>query len=126
MNEIEWSYDDPPEVNIPELRKAVEWVEVEDARPEVESTWRQRTYYTSGNSIGRTCDTAYCVAGYVVSLHYSYVEMLQMGEVAVDNRAKKILGLTYEEGVRLFNAHNDAKDVRRIAEYIAARAGEKL
>jgi hypothetical protein len=73
-------------VNIPLLRKAVEWAEAEAAKPPELCEWRQTYWVTpaseveaamwgiwadsrSAVEVGRApeCGTCYCVAGYVVA-----------------------------------------------------------
>lgn len=127
------STDGPP-VDVPLLRKAVEWAEAEAARPEVDSQWWQKSYVVSGLKLGRTCGTAYCIAGYVVALVDGPEEAERlnrdgwgMGAAWVANRASALLGLTDDEAIpSLFVSNNSITDVREVAEQIAARAGERL
>ena len=131
------------EVNIPLLRKAVEWVEAEAERPFGESEWDQKSWvkaYHEGSELFNpktncyeevsTCGTAYCVAGYVGQLlEPAYRDSTWVwnkdkgGDIHVSNFAQEQLGITPEEGFRLFHADNTAEDIRRIAESIA---GEPL
>lgn len=114
-------------VNIEMLRKAVQFVETEDAKPRSQSLWDQELWY------GETeCGTTMCVAGFVVeqtlrpgerivgSLIYSSDNTL-MSYVA--DRAQMELGLDTHEADSLFYSLNDANDIRMFAEELA---GEKL
>lgn len=81
-----------PEPNIPLLRKAVEWVETQDALPEIDREWEQEVYlsppehrafkmirlsgltaldpYTIRPLVDRLaphCGTGYCVAGHIAA-----------------------------------------------------------
>lgn len=129
---IEWAYapiEVPrnPNANIPLLRKAVEWVEVEDAKKRrgERSEWDQNNW----------CGTACCVAGHVVqttgwempkdfdaALSYPLVYRNGVSE-SVSHAAKQELGITTAEAGFLFAASNDAATIRNIAEAIA---GEPL
>lgn len=125
------------EVNIPLLRKAVEWVEAEAIKPPDQSEWYQAAWRISdgygievGNQLVSHCGTAYCVAGYVgqlVNPEYQKSDWLKneggTPVMHVSTAAKEALGLTTDQADRLFDAGNDVKDVRRIAEEIA---GERL
>lgn len=121
-------------VNIPLLRKAVEWAEAEAAKPKAESRWRQQYWVTpaaddqsraewgmcahenSAESFGHTCGTCYCIAGYVTETQIGPTEN-------VPTEARELLGLTKSQTDDLFRASNTIEDVRRIAEEIA---GERL
>ncbi len=114
-----------PIVNIPLLRKAVEWVEAQAALPIEDREWDQMVYRTTGAQVQRSCGTVMCVAGYVADI--SGVEwaapddyMTIDGEAA-DTVAERLLGLPPDH--RLFGGDNTVADVRRIAEGIA---GERL
>lgn len=124
-----------PELNVPLLRKAVEWAEAEAARPEAECEWYQDTYLADGATIGRNCKTAYCIAGYVHSVIHGHEETLRKWENdedldSIPDEAQKLLGLTRDEawgdGLALFKIGNSIEDVRRIATEIAAGRGEVL
>lgn len=108
-----------PGVNIPLLRKAVEWVETEAMKPVEESAWYQPGIVTSGDRIRRSCGTAYCVAGYMA--------MVETGQDRPDDAidvAVKALGLPSIDDIQgLFWADNSAADIRWIAERLA---GEPL
>jgi hypothetical protein len=131
------------EVNIPLLRKAVEWAEVEAAKPIVDRQWEQLHYrweavdalramrgswfstdipnYEERLTTQRSCGTAYCIAGYI---HYVLIgnepafAYSSSGDVAME-----ALGITEAQAEELFHASNSITDVRRIAEDIA---GERL
>lgn len=120
-------------VNIPLLRKAVEWAEAEAAKPWELSEWYQGDWVSSpttiaadsedaeyfGIQVGTTkaaeCGTCYCIAGYVCE-----VQGLDTKH-SWDMHAADALGIS--PNTPLFNAHNTIEDVRRIAEDIA---GERL
>lgn len=123
------SLDGPP-VNVPLLRKAVEWAEAEAAKPEIESEWCQGVYAERGSALGRTCDTAYCIAGWTIHAAGEDPNLCSPAE-----RAAELLGITIDEDLSgsetseagaLFNGGNSITDVRTAAERIAARAGERL
>jgi hypothetical protein len=104
------------EVNIPLLRKAVEWAEAEAAKPEG-GLWDQSWYITDDNA----CGTSYCIAGWV---------NVQNGAEGYDqitdtSAAAESLGIPVWRGEdgHLFDGGNSIEDVRRIAEEIA---GERL
>ena len=125
------------EVNIPLLRKAVEWVEAEAVKPPDQSEWYQAAWRISDgyeievdDQLVSHCGTAYCVAGYVgqlVNPEFQKSDWLhnEKGLVVehVSTVAKEALGLTPFQADRLFDSANSAKRVRRIAEEIA---GERL
>ncbi len=134
-----------PIVNIPLLRKAVEWVEAQAALPVERREWDQtgwrRTYEDRQAVIGGgcgcepcrqyyaqpRCGTTYCVAGHlVVEAGYEWSSesnsYLANGR-RVDDVAADMLGLGFGQASHLFNASNNARTVRRIAEDIA---GERL
>lgn len=105
-------------VNVPLLRKAVEWVEEQDAIPG--GSWDQSVYV----STYAPCGTVYCVAGYVGQLtDPRFKDTEQVNGLHVETVASKALGLTEFQARELFDEDNSAPDVRRIAERIA---GEKL
>ena len=135
-----------PEVNIPLLRKAVEWVEFQATLPEIDREWYQARYIAPPEimalnliqvttettspeyrqqlaTLAHHCGTAYCVAGYVGQLasdDYKYTD--QVGDLHVSEFARRELGITQEESQRLFAGENNAAAVRRIAESIAGEA----
>jgi len=138
-------------VNIPLLRKAVEWVEHQATLPEIDREWDQGFYVL--HPLGRArimlaeqegraqrlthrdleqvdhiyevaahCGTAFCVAGYVGQLADDrYVRSDSVGGVHVSDFAKELLGISYSDSERLFDGNNTAADVRRIAEEIAGQ-----
>ena len=130
-----------PTVNVPLLRKAVEWAEAEAAKPIELSEWEQgayvadkesqdiwrRQYASKGEAPpvdewhGRLalkapeCGTCYCIAGYVAQMQ---------GDLSNTSvLAATTLGLTEDQADDLFHDDNTIEDVRRIAESIA---GERL
>ena len=130
-------------VNIPELRKAVEWVEeqAELARRGLPSEWDQalwvsevdrynRQRNTDGNLIiPAPCGTVCCVAGHVALEHGCYLDAddhfraANGAEAFAPDVAEKVLGLNQVDASDLFDPSNTSADVRRIAEQIA---GEPL
>lgn len=121
-------------VNIPLLRKAVEWVEAEAAKPPELCEWEQRLWnippdtddiYGQHLRANRApeCGTTYCVAGYIGQLvDPRYAETVEVDGVHIEEVAGAALGLQPLQH-HLFFARNTAEDVRRIAEEIA---GEPL
>lgn len=135
-------------VNIPLLRKAVEWAEAEAAKPWEECQWEQTRYVSApqqismrdinGIEISNTrksddCGTCYCIAGYVGAMLGFDFDQVCGGrpaswsasdmDLCVDEYAANALGLPDGQADRLFMATNTIEDVRRIAEEIA---GERL
>lgn len=119
------------EVNIPLLRKAVEWAEAEAAKPN--GLWLQKWWVSPADTsdsylmalrqahgLTEDCGTAYCIAGYVC-----HVEGIETGQHAEE--AARLLGIDPGKSsaafIPLFAAGNTIEDVRRIAEDIA---GERL
>lgn len=127
-------------VNIPLLRKAVEWAEAEAAKPPELCEWRQSYWVTPStpeeaaqwgiwgsagttaeNGRAKECGTCYCIAGYVVATQIGPVG----AGVSMTEEAARLLGLDDDCGGPggLFSATNTIQDVRRIAEELA---GERL
>lgn len=120
-----------PTPDIPLLRKAVEWVEWQATVPEQHREWDQEVWIIDAKAAGRDCGTCYCVAGKVchdAGLDVRALAGQHFGKVAdvVADVAQDLLGLTLGERYNLFQSGNDATDVRRVAESIAARVGERL
>lgn len=122
------------ELNVPLLRKAVEWVEEQAALPEEQSEWYQGTWRVSGDILDRSCGTAYCMAGYIGQLlDERYKESQTVDGMHVADFAGEALGLDTPDvdatylGVGvighafqpLFHASNTVEDIRRIAEELA-------
>jgi hypothetical protein len=133
------------DVNIPLLRKAVEWAEAEAAKPAELCEWNQSYYYIptleerdtkfahdstmqpepdfdwvaeARKDLAPECGTCYCIAGYVASTvngSFTYYN--------AEYIAKDALGLSSGQAADLFFGGNSIDHVRRIAEEIA---GEKL
>lgn len=129
------------QVNIPLLRKAVEWAEAEHAKGIRWSRWEQAMWVTTPQDQERArrapederggwyklaaqrdpeCGTCYCIAGYLLHEVEGVPEDRAVGYV---NRAAALLGIARVQGDALFDAENSIEDVRRIAEQIA---GERL
>lgn len=138
------------DVNIPLLRKAVEWVEEQAALPEIDCQWNQARWttppsiragdliyqvegdvsHTALKQIVNHCGTAYCVAGYIGQmLDERFVDEDRIFDettgsfIHVADFAAEALGINGGEASLLFDALNGPADVRNVAESIA---GEKL
>ncbi len=129
------------QVNVPLLRKAVEWAEAEAAKPNGGS-WEQGAWFVAtdegdpnvvvpdwwdADSIRYRremyektpeCGTCFCIAGYTAFMVDGVVDAR-----TVEHRAARALGIDLDDAVVLFDANNTIADVRRIAEEIA---GERL
>lgn len=129
-------------VNIPLLRKAVEWVEWQELLPEKKRTWVQGTWTSLVTKAGLplrsdraaervlssgrwTCQTSMCVAGWV-ALETGWKPTLINGMVEkngimqhVQEIAAKELGIASYWAERLFSGSNDAKSIRHYAELAA-------
>lgn len=138
-----------PTVNIPLLRKAVEWAEAEAAKPwelcewyqgwfktpasEVsEGAWVDDRYVTNAQVKAPSCGTCFCIAGWIteqtlpseLTLHKDGFLLLDPNGLTVTDAeefASKQLGLDAGRHP-LFNGGNTIEDVRRIAESIAGEA----
>jgi len=131
------------EVNVPLLRKAVEWVESEVAKPWEIREWDQEDWVSDShrdpefrqyaeskdlNIKAAHCGTAYCVAGYIAQLHNPVFEKNEMAlidgnRVHSSDYAARLLGLDDQQAHRLFYGGNSAERVREVAEELA---GERL
>lgn len=130
-------------VNIPLLRKAVEWAEAEAERPLHLREWDQAAWLRTPEDRQWTlqadgfvgdgvvteeqlseCGTTYCIAGFVgQTLDSRYKNSMSVRGVHVSDFAAEALGLSPTEANVLFDAENDIETVRIIAEDIA---GEQL
>lgn len=118
-----------PVVDVGLLRKAVDWVREQDALPWWDSAWAQGEW-AADVSGERSCGTAYCVAGYIASMHGtvrtdgSSAVVTEDGNWAhIPTYAREKLGITERESNVLFHAANSCADI----EYIASRlAGEEI
>lgn len=145
MTDYEVFIDEPlpferPEVNVPLLRKAVEWVEAQDALGQDRSEWLQSNWFSRFDVTGLQtisndyCGTKACVAGYISEIE-GWKPFFRVGEHATSivfkdslegsayDVAREALGLTLGEADRLFDGSNSAHRVRVVAEEIA---GERL
>ena len=140
------------EVNVPLLRKGLEWVEWQDTLPIIDSEWNQGDYLISptvkaftmvagerylGNHrltmleiealttrVAPHCGSAYCFAGYVGQLEDArYAKTDEVDGVHVGQFAQEQLGITEDQAEALFSADNTAADIRAICESIV---GEPL
>jgi hypothetical protein len=145
------SYDEP-EVNIPLLRKGLEWVEWQDTLPMIDSEWNQGDFVlppeikaftliagqryindhrmSTGElqalteKVAPHCGSAYCFAGYIGQLEDArYARTDEVDGIHVGQFAQEQLGITEYQAEALFSADNTAKDIREICESIA---GEPL
>jgi len=137
-----------PDVNIPLLRKAVEWAEAEAMKPIELCEWNQYDWIAdkdeknaarlriasgmhdlSSAALAKKspeCGTCYCIAGYITheivgepsGLYSTFATGDSWSDVAAN-----ALGISENAAELLFRADNTIEDVRRIAESIA---GEKL
>lgn len=124
-------------VNIPLLRKCIEWAEAEAAKPRELCEWEQGFYmvpksasdprvsdgYLWVDNFRKTkaagCGACYCIAGFVaITVHGESIAYSEM-----DALAENALGLNMDQSSDLFEGDNTIEDVRRIAEEIA---GERL
>ena len=129
------------ELNIPLLRKMVEWVEEQAERTEGRE-WYQNQWVSHPAALGSTtahfCDTAYCLAGKVAvdagwtpvfdsRLSITDTVALNGERALVGEVAAELLGLPVDcdnhQIGGLFDPRNDATRIREIAETIA---GEPL
>lgn len=126
-----------PTLNIPLLRKVVEWVEEQETLTYDQDgrEWDQGVWFRQIEDRNGWCQTLCCVAGKTAliegwkpdfgpfdSIMTSFVE--RGGERAeVSDVAAKALGLTTSEANDLFRGFNGPDSVRLIAERIA---GERL
>jgi hypothetical protein len=122
-----------PSVNIPLLRKAVEWAEASAAAEDGE--WHQGAWVHFNQVVAEQlgavviagsrhaiekCGTAYCIAGYVGQLvDPAYEKSEWVGDTHVSIAAEMALGLTSEQADQLFRGSNTIEDIRRVAEEIA-------
>lgn len=120
-----------PVPNLPLLRKVLDHI---DAHPEEWDQWQFARVVS--------CGTAFCVAGHAAVMSGAEpvfspgsdrtctFRTAEGWTVDVESYARDLLGLTPDEASvvdgGLFDTANDRADVQRIAEAIAARAGEVL
>lgn len=135
-------------VNVPLLRKVVEWAEAESKKPEIDREWKQDLWITTPaakafslfrdvcgvtvkatqvKQVAEHCGTAYCIAGYIAqSVDARYVSESEVDGVDVSRVAARELGIEEDLACArggLFYGSNTIHDIRRIAEELA---GEKL
>lgn len=129
------------EVNIPLLRKAVEWAEAEAAKPPGQCLWLQAEWMTfpedhksehswsaglrEENGLTAECGTTHCIAGWIGATMGDGFDRnwVNAEGVAVEEFAAEALGLSRCDAMALFRGTNTIEDVRRIAESLA---GEPL
>jgi hypothetical protein len=112
-----------PKPNLDLLRRVLKQI---DEHPE---TWDQRAWASKGG-----CGTAFCVGGWASYLA-GYKPKINPGwttawetvdDEEIEDVARRELSLSYEEAFYLFDSKNTRDDLQRIAQSIAARAGETL
>jgi len=131
-----WGHPAPePTVNVPLLRKAVEWVE-EQVELDGWGQWDQSAWLVTEDfrihelDHEPGCGTAYCVAGYVGQLvNPAYLEDAWGGTVVgapgarhVSDVAREALGLTPMQADMLFESTNGVDRIRELAEGFAGGA----
>jgi hypothetical protein len=130
-------------MNIPLLRKAVEWVEEQDAlatskRKWYQGSWAQKRIDAAQENVNDPfCHTAVCVAGKIAldagwvpvwddqneAMFYADRATKNGVTLPIEHIAARELGLDVEDANDLFDGNNQAADIRMIAESIA---GERL
>lgn len=127
---------DIDKVNLPLLRKGVEWVIAQDQLPLSIREWNQEFWRVSGDEINRECGTAYCLAGYVCEV--SNVTWMTTSDDVMDahlvnvngdvvyasDQAQNLLNIDPDVAESLFHFMNSASDIVRIARIIAMNEGE--
>lgn len=116
-------------IDVPLLRKAVEWVEAEAQKEWRDREWIQGSWFMVRESDTGFCGTACCVAGWVAMQDESVtMEVGPYGEptdrvttsgghtMHVAEYARDRLGLEEWEADVLFSGANDAEDIRHLAE----------
>lgn len=128
-------------INVPLLRKAIEWAEAEAAKPEELCEWQQGFWVLPKSDhdpaayidveeldvakirayegLAEECGTCFCIAGRVAHESGQVVSYSR----GVKREAASLLGIDIAAAHRLFASNNTIEDVRRIAEEIA---GERL
>lgn len=122
-----------PELNVPLLRKSVEWAEAESKRPPLDCEWNQSFW-----GFKTSCGTQYCLAGHVLQeAGYDFVygagariAMYSLSPTGAQGdfseRAADLVGLSRWEASMLFSSENSIEDIKLIANTILERAGDKL
>lgn len=126
------------QINIPLLRKMVEWVEAEDALPKNVRTWLQGSWMVHEDlRVGLYdhtphCGTSFCAAGFIAQLvdpRFAADEVARNAGWLINGRehasevAQEALGLTDEQAETMWHAGNSAAMIRQLAEEFA---GERL
>lgn len=130
------------------------WHQPAWAKRAIEKAWRKREVLTDGEAsdwrvVPVDCGTAFCVAGHVCATQRDVFVMdegdygwhrrksspavvdyvIPRGKrrpITIENRARKLLGISFDEADMLFDGFNSIDDVRRIARIIARAHGETL
>lgn len=119
------------EVNIPLLRKAVEWAEAEAAKPV--GDWFQPLTVVPreereqlGLGVAEGCGTAYCIAGYIAAITTGLDNPYDSPDLkgrSICDFASEQIGIERDAASALWSMSNTIADVRRVAEQFA---GERL
>lgn len=147
MDESAYGFIDEPDVDVPTLRKAVEWVEWQETLGEEnpDRVWYQsvwllplREVFTEEERARSkfrdwSCETAMCMAGYI-ALNLADPDPEYKPHIKIDGRVVDKYGNEYEvehlalatlglsEDYGMFVGHNTAADIRQIAESIVGGA----
>lgn len=137
----------PLRPDLPLLRKGLEWIEAQAARPPREREWFQGAWRAAGKQCRRSCNTAYCLAGYICEitggqwvsddptdpgfdkLRWEPGDPLYEGHpvwATVSARAQRKLGLDYQTACSLFQSGLSARQLHRTIEQVFVEAGEQL
>lgn len=122
-------------INVPLLRKTVEWVEEQeklDPLTNPERIWNQQHWYweqSFGCELDNwSCNSVMCIAGKIAidaGWEPEGESMMSRDDLMLPaaHIASLELGLSNSQATRLFDGDNNAESIRRIAEEIA---GERL
>lgn len=111
-------------VNVSRLEENVAWAEAEDAKPEEQSCWYQSAYVVEGETIGRMCQSAFCLAGRVYAQDHTPEEIATVDWYEMHLYAATTLGLDTYQADQLFASQNGIKTIRRLADRFIKEAGD--
>lgn len=106
--------------NTERLREAVAWAEAESKKPLAQSCWNQAGYVVDGAELGRSCGTAYCIAGWVYAQDHTRKEVAEAVWITIHEYAARELGLDVIQADLLFSATNRIERIRRLADRFIA------
>lgn len=114
---------DVTDLDVPLLRKAVDWAAAEAEKPWAQRLWDQRSW-----EMPSACGTVYCVAGYVVNLQGTDTHQFTGYEYAVTALDALGIRVTPDSGwsFPLFHGANTLEDVQRIASEMCELVGDRL